>query len=101
MSQMICQNCYNTWDSQDLGTGYWFRSESFSVGSYASPYQIDQEGEEITYCPKCPDGRLYPITREMDNLVKIKGSPVAEGRTEARETASRGDADVVHEGEIG
>lgn len=73
---------------------YHFESSTFPQGSYASPSDISGEGEDMTFCPRCPNKILTSLTESMgggEQKDRERGS-------EEKETAGPGNADVVFGG---
>lgn len=68
-----CQNCGTSYLKSDRNGAYYFRSPSFAIGEYASPFQINAAGESITFCPACDTGQLGEAYKEP--VTGIKESP--------------------------
>lgn len=92
-----CQNCGNDWLETDNTKMYYFRSDTYAIGSYASPLLIGIEGEEILFCPACPDKNLQRVTDVLNDDKPGTGNPKGRYDDEGdRERATQGRADVVH-----
>lgn len=91
-----CQNCGAEWEEDDTRTSFYFESSTFEIGDYASPSDISGAAESPSFCPKCPDRRLRRITEDMNELKRSKSFAADRLPEEDGETASGGDADVVH-----
>ena len=93
MANITCQKCGASWDTGDTATSHFFSSTTtYSQGDYTSPYAIAQSGEDMLTCPKGTQGALKDATEALGG-----GETQLEGRLkDLRETASQGNADVVH-----
>lgn len=97
MAIKICQNCGNNWDSLDDTRMYYFQSATKAIGSYTSPKEISTLGQEILFCPQCPDKDLQRVTDVLNDDKPGTGNPRGRYDDEGdREHASQGKANVVH-----
>lgn len=58
MAIKICQRCGARWDTITTGVMEPFRPRVGADPELTSPLEIDDAGQEIAACPKCPNKRL-------------------------------------------
>jgi hypothetical protein len=106
VTALHCQNCGTSYLRTDRNGAYYFRSDSaFAIGAYASPFQINAAGENITFCPACDTGPLgdaykEPVTGIKESPLHVGDSRVI-GETEAEVDARHAELDQAsHDADI-